>query len=68
MHAPQKQNSQQQRMLMTLQKQIQELRNEMEFVEILVQFWPWSNMSHKMERLEKKLNGLTQQCLLLQSG
>lgn len=38
-----------------LQKEMQTLQNEMEFVEILAQFWPFPNMARKMERLEQKL-------------
>lgn len=44
-----------------LSKQIQGLRNEMEFVEILAQFWPLPNMSQKMERLQQQLALLDQQ-------
>ncbi len=47
--------------LKQLSKQIQGLRNEMEFVEILAQFWPLPNMSQKMERLQQRLNLLDQQ-------
>lgn len=47
--------------LKQLSKQIQGLRNEMEFVEILAQFWPLPNMSQKMERLQQRLNLLNQQ-------
>ncbi len=49
------------RELLRLQKQIQGLRNEMEFVEILAQFWPLPTMTHKMERLEKRLQVLSSQ-------
>ncbi|HEY9746164.1 MAG TPA: hypothetical protein V6C99_08105 [Oculatellaceae cyanobacterium] len=44
-----------QKELLKLNKQIQSVRNEMEFVEILAQFWPLPNMAQKMERLERKL-------------
>jgi hypothetical protein len=47
--------------LKQLSKQIQGLRNEMEFVEILAQFWPLPNMSQKMERLQQRLALLDQQ-------
>lgn len=47
--------------LKQLSRQIQGLRNEMEFVEILAQFWPLPNMSQKMERLQQRLNVLDRQ-------
>jgi hypothetical protein len=47
--------------LLKLQKQMQGLKNEMEFVEILAQFWPLPNMAAKMERLESKLQHLDRQ-------
>ncbi len=47
--------------LQNLQKQMQGLKNEMEFVEILAQFWPLPNMSQKMERLEARLHELNAQ-------
>jgi hypothetical protein len=47
--------------LLKLQKQMQGIKNEMEFVEILAQFWPLPNMAEKMERLEQKLNLLNSQ-------
>lgn len=50
-----------QRQLHHLKKQMQGLQNEMEFVEILAQFWPLPNMSQKMERLESKLSLLNRQ-------
>ncbi len=50
-----------QKQLKQLSRQIQGLRNEMEFVEILAQFWPLPNMSQKMERLQQRLTLLDQQ-------
>lgn len=47
--------------LLKLKKQMQTLQNEMEFVEILAQFWPFPNMARKMERLEQKLELLNRQ-------
>lgn len=47
--------------LAKLQKEMQGVRNEMEFVEILVQFWPLPNMAKKMERLEQRLSLLNRQ-------
>jgi predicted RNase H-like nuclease (RuvC/YqgF family) len=47
--------------LLKLKKQMQSLQNEMEFVEILAQFWPFPNMARKMERLEQKLEQLKRQ-------
>lgn len=52
---------QSQKQLLKLQKEMQGIRNEMEFVEILVQFWPLPNMARKMERLEQRLHALNQQ-------
>jgi hypothetical protein len=49
------------RQLQKLQRQMQGIRNEMEFVEILVQFWPWPNMALKIERMEQRLKMLDQQ-------
>ncbi len=51
-------DKQRQQQLQNLQRQMQGLRNEMEFVEILVQFWPLPNMAEKMERMEQKLRVL----------
>jgi hypothetical protein len=56
------QERQRQQHLLKLQRQMQGLRNEMEFVEILVQFWPWSNMAQKIERMEQQLRMLDMQC------
>ena len=56
------QERQRQQQLLKLQRQMQGLRNEMEFVEILVQFWPWSNMAQKIERMEQQLRMLDMQC------
>lgn len=39
-----------------LKKQIRRLQNEIDFVEILVQFWPWANMAKRMERLQERRN------------
>lgn len=47
--------------LLKLQKQMQGLKNEMEFVEILAQFWPLPNMAAKVTRMEQKLVSLEQQ-------
>ena len=47
--------------LLKLQKQMQGIKNEMEFVEILAQFWPLPNMAAKVDRLERKLHILQQQ-------
>jgi hypothetical protein len=59
----QKEASQQHLQRLRLQKKMQGLQNEMEFVEILVQFWPWQNMSDKMERLQSNLSEMQRQCL-----
>lgn len=64
-------DAQRQQKLRKLQQQMQGLRNEMEFVEILAQFWPWQNMILKMERLQERLNSLNHQyqlCSGLQAG
>ncbi len=47
--------------LLKLKKQMRGIQNEMEFVEILVQFWPLPNMAQKMQRLEQRLSQLQQQ-------
>lgn len=52
--------------LMKLHRQMQGLRNEMEFVEILTQFWPLPNMAARMERLEERLHLLNQQASRMQ--
>lgn len=44
-----------------LEKRLQSLRNEMEFVEILAQFWPWPNMADKVERLQAEIQRLDYQ-------
>ena len=48
-----------QKNLLTLKKRMQGVRNEMEFVEILAQFWPLPSMIHRMERLEERLSHLS---------
>lgn len=50
-----------QRQLARMEKRIQGLRNEMEFVEILAQFWPWPNMVLKVERLQGEIERLSHQ-------
>ena len=50
-----------QRQIAKVEKRIQNLYNEMEFVEILTQFWPLPNMSEKMARLEERLTQLNRQ-------
>jgi hypothetical protein len=50
-----------QRMLSRNQKRIRRLQNEIDFVEILVQFWPWPNMADRMERLQGRLQELNRQ-------
>lgn len=54
-------STQHQQNLLKIKKQMQGLQNEMEFVEILTQFWPFSNMAQKMERLEQRLELLNRQ-------
>lgn len=55
------QDKHRQQQLLKLQRQMQGIQNEMEFVEILVQFWPWSNMAQKIERMEQRLQFLNLQ-------
>ncbi len=43
-----------------LKKRLESLRHEMEFVEILAQFWPLPNMALKMERLQDEITRLDQ--------
>ena len=50
-----------QRLLVKLEKRRQGLYNEMEFVEILAQFWPWSNMAEKVDRLQSEIGRIDQQ-------
>jgi hypothetical protein len=50
-----------QRQVAKLEKRMQGLRNEMEFVEILAQFWPWPNMADKVERLQAEIKRLDHQ-------
>jgi hypothetical protein len=50
-----------QRQLARIEKRIQSLHNEMEFVEILAQFWPWPNMVLKVERLQSEIARLRHQ-------
>lgn len=54
-------SKQQQQNLLKIKKQMQGLQNEMEFVEILTQFWPLPNMAKKMERLEQRMELLNRQ-------
>lgn len=51
-----------------LEKRILSLQNEMDFVEILVQFWPWPNMAERMERKQQLLARLQKQVRQLQSA
>lgn len=53
-------NSREQR-LVQIEKRIQSLHNEMEFVEILAQFWPWPNMAQKVDRLNAEIEHLRKQ-------
>jgi hypothetical protein len=41
--------------MLRLKRQMQSVQNEIEFVEILAQFWPLPNMVDKMERLEQRI-------------
>jgi hypothetical protein len=41
-----------------LQKQIQSIKNQMDFVEILCNFWPLPNMSQKHRRLKNEMETL----------
>ncbi len=49
------------RQLARVEQRIQSLRNEMEFIEILAQFWPWPNMAEKVERLQSEIDRLRHQ-------
>lgn len=44
--------------LLKIKRQMQSLKNEMDFIEILTNFWPLPNMATKMERLEKRMQSL----------
>lgn len=44
--------------MLRLKKKMQGVKNEIEFVEILTQFWPLPNMHQKMERLEARMMSL----------
>lgn len=59
--APETSKQNQLSQLKALRQQIQSIRNEMEFLEILAQFWPWQNMAQKVERLQQRLNLLNSQ-------
>lgn len=50
-----------QRALARIQSRIRLLQNEIDFVEILVQFWPWPNMAERMDRLQSRLQELNRQ-------
>ena len=50
-----------QRQIAKVEKRIQNLYNEMEFVEILAQFWPWQNMADKVDRLQVEIERLRSQ-------
>lgn len=47
--------------MLRLKRQMQSVQNEIEFVEILAQFWPLPNMVEKMERLEQRILTLNAQ-------
>jgi len=47
--------------MLRLKKKMQGVQNQIEFVEILTQFWPLPNMSDKMERLQHKMQLLLHQ-------
>jgi len=47
--------------LARLEKRMRSLHNEMEFVEILAQFWPLPNMASKVERLQAEIQRLRHQ-------
>jgi hypothetical protein len=38
-----------------MQAEIRSLQNQRDFVEILVQFWPWNNMATRLQRLENEV-------------
>ncbi len=44
--------------LLRIKRQMQGLKNEMDFIEILTNFWPLPNMATKMERLEQRMQAL----------
>jgi hypothetical protein len=44
-----------------LERKITRLHNELEFVDILAQFWPWDNMTLRASRLQEHLLTLKQQ-------
>jgi len=46
------------RHLTQLKKQMNKVRQELEFIEILAQFWPFPNMADKMERLNARMKKL----------
>ena len=44
--------------LKKIKRQMQGLKNEMDFIEILTQFWPLPNMEQKMERMSSRMESL----------
>ncbi len=44
-----------------LERQMRELKNKMDFMEILSNFWPLSNLESRMERLVRQMNMLNAQ-------
>jgi hypothetical protein len=46
-----------------VEKRLRSLQNEMEFLEILAQFWPWPNMILKVERLQREIQHIRQQAV-----
>jgi len=50
-----------QRQLVQIEKRVQSLYHEMEFLEILAQFWPWPNMAQKVDRLQLEIERLRNQ-------
>ncbi|MCE3236502.1 MAG: hypothetical protein K0Q50_2693, partial [Vampirovibrio sp.] len=55
MHSSMLHEQQRQKLLRKVEKRIQGLHNEMEFIEILVQFWPLQNMTRKLERMAQRM-------------
>ena len=44
-----------------LERQMREMKNKMDFMEILSNFWPLSNLDSRMERLVRQMNMLNEQ-------
>lgn len=50
-----------------IEKEIAQLQNKLQFIDIMAQFWPWDTMNQKANRIQATLNLLMQKKQLIQA-